>query len=152
MDADKFRDVLRRHGAELVLHGHDHIHSLVMLDGPSKKIPAVGVPSASAIGGEGGTPVPADKISDYFAELESKGIACLGCFLNGWTPRVGESQQARHLVESLACSVVEGCPKTLVLQVRFHEVQFSMASRDQQGDERKTWFRRRRFVGTVEPS
>jgi 3',5'-cyclic AMP phosphodiesterase CpdA len=53
MDADKFRDVLRRHGAELVLHGHDHIHSLVMLDGPAHKIPAVGVPSASAIGGEG---------------------------------------------------------------------------------------------------
>jgi hypothetical protein len=36
-----------------VLHGHDHIHSLVMLDGPAHKIPAVGVPSASAIGGEG---------------------------------------------------------------------------------------------------
>ncbi|MFN3348099.1 metallophosphoesterase family protein [Pseudorhodoplanes sp.] len=53
IDADKFRQVLRRHGAELVLHGHDHIHSLVMLDGPSGKIPAVGVPSASAIGGEG---------------------------------------------------------------------------------------------------
>jgi 3',5'-cyclic AMP phosphodiesterase CpdA len=53
MDADKFREVLRRHGAELVLHGHDHIHSLVLLDGPGAKIPAVGVPSASAIGGEG---------------------------------------------------------------------------------------------------
>lgn len=53
LDADKFREVLRRHGAELVLHGHDHIHSLVMLEGPSGKIPAVGVPSASAIGGEG---------------------------------------------------------------------------------------------------
>ena len=53
IDADKFRDVLRRHGAELVLHGHDHIHSLVMLDGPSGKIPALGVPSASAVGGEG---------------------------------------------------------------------------------------------------
>lgn len=53
LDASKFRDVLRRHGAELVLHGHDHIHSLVMLDGPAGKIPALGVPSASAIGGEG---------------------------------------------------------------------------------------------------
>ena len=29
----------------------------------------------TAIGGEGGTPVSADKISDYFAELESKGIS-----------------------------------------------------------------------------
>jgi 3',5'-cyclic AMP phosphodiesterase CpdA len=53
MDASKFRDLLRRHGAELVLHGHDHIHSVVMLEGPNGPIPALGVPSASAIGGEG---------------------------------------------------------------------------------------------------
>jgi len=52
-DASKFREVLRKHGAELVLHGHDHINSTVYLDGPSGKIPAVGVPSASAFGGEG---------------------------------------------------------------------------------------------------
>ena len=53
MDASKFREVLSKHGAELVLHGHDHIHSVVYLDGPGAKIPAVGVPSASADGGEG---------------------------------------------------------------------------------------------------
>ncbi len=53
IDAPKFREVLRKHGAELVLHGHDHIHSIVYLDGPSAKIPAIGVPSASAFGGEG---------------------------------------------------------------------------------------------------
>jgi hypothetical protein len=36
-------------GADLLLHGHDHRSSLVWLDGPDgKKIPAVGVPSASA--------------------------------------------------------------------------------------------------------
>src|ERR1700691_48264 len=40
---------LRRliHGAELVIHGHDHHHSLVWLDGP-QPIPAAGAPSASA--------------------------------------------------------------------------------------------------------
>jgi 3',5'-cyclic AMP phosphodiesterase CpdA len=54
LDAAKFRELLHKHGAELVLHGHDHIHSVVMLDGPNgEKIPAVGVPSASAAGGEG---------------------------------------------------------------------------------------------------
>lgn len=53
LDADKFRAVLARHGAEIVLHGHDHIHSVVWLDGPAGKIPAAGVPSASAAGGEG---------------------------------------------------------------------------------------------------
>ena len=29
----------------------------------------------TAIGGEGGTPVPAAQIADYFAELETKGIS-----------------------------------------------------------------------------
>jgi 3',5'-cyclic AMP phosphodiesterase CpdA len=49
IDAERFRAVLARHGADLVLHGHDHVHSLVWLEGPEhKKIPAIGVPSASA--------------------------------------------------------------------------------------------------------
>lgn len=47
-DAEAFRKILSQHGADLVLHGHDHVHSLVWLDGPKAKIPAVGVPSASA--------------------------------------------------------------------------------------------------------
>jgi 3',5'-cyclic AMP phosphodiesterase CpdA len=47
-DAATLRDVLRRRGAELVLHGHDHVHALDWLDGPNGSIPAVGVPSASA--------------------------------------------------------------------------------------------------------
>ncbi len=52
LDARELRAVLRAHGAELVLHGHDHVHSVVFLEGPGGKIPAVGVPSASAAGGE----------------------------------------------------------------------------------------------------
>jgi 3',5'-cyclic AMP phosphodiesterase CpdA len=48
IDAPEFRGVLAEHGAELVLHGHDHCRSIVSLDGPVKTIPAVGVPSASA--------------------------------------------------------------------------------------------------------
>jgi 3',5'-cyclic AMP phosphodiesterase CpdA len=46
-DAADFRDVLAQHGAELVIHGHDHTHSLVWLDGEDGGIPVVGVPSAS---------------------------------------------------------------------------------------------------------
>jgi 3',5'-cyclic AMP phosphodiesterase CpdA len=41
------RDVLARHGAELLVHGHDHEHALVWLEGPHGRIPAIGVPSAS---------------------------------------------------------------------------------------------------------
>ncbi|EJW11428.1 hypothetical protein A33M_3140 [Rhodovulum sp. PH10] len=48
VDAAPFRQALARAGAELVLHGHDHVHALMWLDGPSGPIPAVGLPSASA--------------------------------------------------------------------------------------------------------
>jgi 3',5'-cyclic AMP phosphodiesterase CpdA len=48
-DSRKVHALLRKHGVELVLHGHDHIHSTIWLDGPQGRIPAVGVPSASAI-------------------------------------------------------------------------------------------------------
>lgn len=41
--------LLRRHGVELILHGHDHIHSTMWFDGPDRKIPSIGVPAASAL-------------------------------------------------------------------------------------------------------
>jgi 3',5'-cyclic AMP phosphodiesterase CpdA len=47
-DAEALRAVLRKHGAELVIHGHDHEHAVRYLDGPQRRIPVVGVPSASA--------------------------------------------------------------------------------------------------------
>ncbi len=48
-DAAGLRRVLAEHGAELLIHGHDHRRALVWLDGPSgSKIPAAGVPSVSA--------------------------------------------------------------------------------------------------------
>jgi 3',5'-cyclic AMP phosphodiesterase CpdA len=46
-DGAAFRDLLAQHGAELVIHGHDHAHSVMWLDGSGARIPAVGVPSAS---------------------------------------------------------------------------------------------------------
>ena len=45
----ELRALLRRHGVELILHGHDHIHSTMWFEGPGGKIPSVGVPSASAL-------------------------------------------------------------------------------------------------------
>jgi len=47
-DSTALRAVLRQHGAELVIHGHDHARSLVWLEGPNAPIPALGAPSASA--------------------------------------------------------------------------------------------------------
>jgi 3',5'-cyclic AMP phosphodiesterase CpdA len=51
VDGQAFLEVLRKHGAELVLHGHHHTASLVWLSGPRYTIPCVGVPSASCARG-----------------------------------------------------------------------------------------------------
>jgi 3',5'-cyclic AMP phosphodiesterase CpdA len=51
-DAVEFLRIIAIHGAELVLHGHDHLHMLNWLNGPNgARVPAVGVPSASAAPG-----------------------------------------------------------------------------------------------------
>jgi 3',5'-cyclic AMP phosphodiesterase CpdA len=47
VDAAALREVLRKHGADLVLHGHHHESTVVWLSGPKYAIPCVGVPSAS---------------------------------------------------------------------------------------------------------
>jgi 3',5'-cyclic AMP phosphodiesterase CpdA len=41
--------LLKQHGVELILHGHDHVHSTIWVEGPKGAIPAIGVPSASAV-------------------------------------------------------------------------------------------------------
>ena len=48
-DSNMFADVLARHGAELVLHGHAHTAALSELQTPAGNIPVIGVPSASEL-------------------------------------------------------------------------------------------------------
>ena len=49
LDAPILKRIIAVHGADLVLHGHDHEHMINWLDGPNgTRVPAVGVPSASA--------------------------------------------------------------------------------------------------------
>jgi 3',5'-cyclic AMP phosphodiesterase CpdA len=48
-DSPQLLALLKRHGVELILHGHDHVHSTMWFDGPNVSIPAIGVPSASAL-------------------------------------------------------------------------------------------------------
>jgi 3',5'-cyclic AMP phosphodiesterase CpdA len=43
IDGEALRATLKRHGAELIIHGHDHRHARDWLEG----IPSIGVPSAS---------------------------------------------------------------------------------------------------------
>jgi 3',5'-cyclic AMP phosphodiesterase CpdA len=46
-DAAELKSVLEDEGAELVLHGHNHRRSLIMLESKRGTIPVIGVPSAS---------------------------------------------------------------------------------------------------------
>jgi 3',5'-cyclic AMP phosphodiesterase CpdA len=49
LDAHVLKRVIAAHGADLLLHGHDHLYMLNWLDGPNgTRVPAMGVPSASA--------------------------------------------------------------------------------------------------------
>lgn len=47
LDAAALEDVLTRRGAELVIHGHNHINMLAWGTGPTGQFPVVGAPSAS---------------------------------------------------------------------------------------------------------
>jgi 3',5'-cyclic AMP phosphodiesterase CpdA len=47
-DAQAFRAVIARHGADLVLSGHDHITARNEIPGPQGPVPVIQVPSASA--------------------------------------------------------------------------------------------------------
>jgi 3',5'-cyclic AMP phosphodiesterase CpdA len=84
IDGPALLRVVAEHGAELLVHGHDHVHALNWLEGPNGRVPAVGVPSASArsrpvkdiaaynfyrIGGEPGA---------WRCEMESRGIVANG--------------------------------------------------------------------------
>jgi 3',5'-cyclic AMP phosphodiesterase CpdA len=52
LDAHVLKRVIAAHGADLVLHGHDHLHMINWLEAPNgTRVPAVGVPSASAVPG-----------------------------------------------------------------------------------------------------
>ncbi len=49
-DSSELLALLKQYGVELVLHGHDHVHSTTWVEGPNgSSIPVVGVPSASAV-------------------------------------------------------------------------------------------------------
>jgi 3',5'-cyclic AMP phosphodiesterase CpdA len=48
VDQQAFREVIRKSGAELILHGHHHRFSMAELATPAGSAPVIGVPSASA--------------------------------------------------------------------------------------------------------
>jgi 3',5'-cyclic AMP phosphodiesterase CpdA len=50
-DAAAFEELVGHAGAELILHGHNHVTSINRIVGPKGMIPVVGVPSCSAVRG-----------------------------------------------------------------------------------------------------
>ncbi|MCJ2129599.1 metallophosphoesterase family protein [Methylobacterium sp. E-045] len=49
-DADMFTAMIGRAGADLILHGHNHVGSISFVKGPGRmSVPVVGAPSASAV-------------------------------------------------------------------------------------------------------
>ncbi len=52
-DAAQFRDLIRQTGAELILHGHNHVAQSATIEGPRTPVPVIGTASASAPQSEG---------------------------------------------------------------------------------------------------
>jgi 3',5'-cyclic AMP phosphodiesterase CpdA len=65
--------LLKKHGVDLILHGHDHVHSTMWFDGPDGKIPSIGVPAASALA-RGRHPAAAYNL--YEIERDGNGWRC----------------------------------------------------------------------------
>jgi 3',5'-cyclic AMP phosphodiesterase CpdA len=72
-DSDQLLTLLKRHGVELILHGHDHVHSTMWFEGPRGRIPAIDVPSASSIA-HGRYPAAAYNL--FSIEREAGGWRC----------------------------------------------------------------------------
>lgn len=72
-DASRLRTVVKRAGAELILHGHTHIDSFESIEGPTGPVPVIGVPSAtSAPGGH----KPAARYNLFSIERSGDGWSC----------------------------------------------------------------------------
>jgi 3',5'-cyclic AMP phosphodiesterase CpdA len=85
-DADALSKVLAKHGAELVLHGHEHRRMLNAVAGPDGSIPIVGVPSASTARAYNGEPLARAHVFEFAQEqgrnptitLVARGAAAAG--------------------------------------------------------------------------
>jgi 3',5'-cyclic AMP phosphodiesterase CpdA len=95
LDAPVLKRILAAHGADLVIHGHDHLHMLNWLDGPNgTRIPAVGVPSASA---KPGTSKDAAAYHLYRIDGVPNAWTC-EVISRGITPADGVVEQKRFMI------------------------------------------------------
>jgi 3',5'-cyclic AMP phosphodiesterase CpdA len=87
-DASAFAEVLRRRGAELVLHGHLHRTTLESLAGPDpeRPIPVAGVPSASHAGPD---PARCAAYHLYHIARAARGSFAIRRSVRAWDPALG---------------------------------------------------------------
>jgi len=70
----RFREVILKHGAELVLHGHTHLDTKTHIIGPSGKVPVICVPAA---GNAPGSHKPAGRYNLFLIEKTENGWSTL---------------------------------------------------------------------------
>lgn len=70
----RFREVILKHGAELVLHGHTHLDTKTHIMGPSGKLPVICVPAA---GNAPGGHKPAGRYNLFTIEKTTNGWSTL---------------------------------------------------------------------------
>ncbi|MSO67178.1 MAG: metallophosphoesterase [Pseudolabrys sp.] len=95
LDAPVLLRIIAAHGADLVIHGHDHVHMLNWLQGPNgTRVPAVGVPSASAAIGK------ANDAAAYHLYRIAGAPGAWSCELisRGMTPEGGIAEQKRFVL------------------------------------------------------
>jgi len=95
LDAPVLLRVIAAHGADLLIHGHDHLHMLNWLAGPNgTKVPALGVPSASAKPG-----VDKDGAAYHLYEIDgSRGAWRCEVISRGLGPAGGVVEQKRFML------------------------------------------------------
>ena len=91
-DARALQDILIKEGAELVLHGHNHYEMLNFIDGPTGKIPLVGVPSASSNGTGNQEPAAWNLYEIY----RNQGNWVTEVSVRGWDPQSRTIIAKRH--------------------------------------------------------
>jgi 3',5'-cyclic AMP phosphodiesterase CpdA len=75
-DAPALEAVLRRHGAELMVHGHNHRNMLAWIEGKSGTCPVVGTPSASLGRRHGREPLA--RYNLFRTDAANRGIELIG--------------------------------------------------------------------------
>jgi 3',5'-cyclic AMP phosphodiesterase CpdA len=89
VDAAAFREAIASVGAELVIHGHDHVRSLAHIDGPRGRVPVIGVPSASAAFGKDHDPAGYNlyridgRPGAWTCDVERRGLGADGAVTTG---------------------------------------------------------------------